>query len=67
MGKSLRVLIFFLIFQQSFSQIERAKALHFVGGGLFGLAGAGIAKEISDGNRWWTFAGSVGGATLVGC
>lgn len=66
MGKSLRVLIFFLIFQQSFSQIERDKALHFVGGGLFGLAGAGIAKEISDGNRWWTFAGSVGGATLVG-
>ena len=30
------------------------------------MAGAGIAKKLSDGNRFWTFAGSIGGATLIG-
>lgn len=48
------------------AQIERDKVLHFVGGGLFGLAGAGIAKKASDGNRVWTFVGSVMGGTLIG-
>ncbi len=48
------------------SQIEDDKALHFLGGNLYGLAGAGIAKQISDGNRWWTFAGAVGGSALIG-
>ena len=33
---------------------------------MFGLAGAGIAKQASNGNRWWTFAGAVGGSALVG-
>lgn len=47
-------------------QIERDKALHFIGGNLYGLAGAGIAKQISKGNRWWTFAGAIGGSTLIG-
>ena len=48
------------------AQIEQDKALHFLGGNLFGLAGAGIAKRASDGNRWWTFAGAIGGSALVG-
>nr|WP_299346067.1 hypothetical protein [Allomuricauda sp.] len=48
------------------AQIERDKVLHFVGGGLFGLAGAGIAKQATDGNRAWTFVGSVVGSTLAG-
>ncbi|PRX55495.1 hypothetical protein [Flagellimonas meridianipacifica] len=47
-------------------QIERDKALHFVGGGLFGLVGAGVAKKASDGNRVWTFVGAVAGSTLIG-
>ncbi|WP_343486770.1 hypothetical protein [Allomuricauda sp. d1] len=55
-----------LVAFNGFSQLERDKALHFLGGNLFGLAGAGIAKNVSDGNRFWTFAGAVGGATLVG-
>lgn len=48
------------------AQIEQDKALHFLGGNLYGLAGAGIAKQISDGNRWWTFAGAIGGSALIG-
>ncbi|MBS9463740.1 hypothetical protein KIM67_15075 [Flagellimonas sp. 389] len=47
-------------------QVERDKALHFLGGNLFGLAGAGIAKNASDGNRVWTFMGAVAGGTLIG-
>jgi uncharacterized protein YfiM (DUF2279 family) len=66
----MRILVFILIMLLSFnfvnSQIESDKALHFAGGALFGLAGAGIAKEISDGDRAWTFVGAVGGALLVG-
>ena len=48
------------------AQVEGDKVLHFVGGNLFGLAGAEIAEQISAGNRWWTFAGAIGGSTLVG-
>lgn len=66
----MRILVFILMMLLSFnfgnSQIESDKALHFAGGALFGLAGAGIAKEISDGDRVWTFVGAVGGALLVG-
>ncbi len=54
------------VLSYSYGQLERDKVLHFAGGSLFGLAGAGIAKEISDGNRYWTFAGAVGGSLLVG-
>ncbi|MEX0273965.1 MAG: hypothetical protein AB3N16_06280 [Flavobacteriaceae bacterium] len=48
------------------AQVERDKALHFLGGNLYGLAGAGIASKLSDGNRTWTFVGSVGGSLLIG-
>jgi len=47
-------------------QVERDKALHFLGGNLYGLAGAGIAKQLSDGDRYWTFAGAVGGSLMIG-
>lgn len=60
------LLIFLVCFHHGFAQIERDKALHFIGGNLYGLAGAGIAKQISKGNRWWTFAGAIGGSTLIG-
>lgn len=66
MKGTLFIFVLFLCFQQSLAQVERDKALHFIGGNLYGLAGAGIAKQISNGNRWWTFAGSIGGATLIG-
>ncbi len=49
-----------------FSQISEDKALHFLGGNLYGLVGAGVADQISKGNRTWTFVGSVGGSLLVG-
>lgn len=64
--KSITTLLLLFITLFGYSQIERDKALHFVGGNLFGLAGAGIAKQISDGSRFWTFAGAVGGATFIG-
>ncbi len=47
-------------------QVQRDKVLHFVGGALFGLAGAGIAKNATDGNRTWTFVGAVAGSVLAG-
>ncbi len=49
-----------------YGQIERDKALHFLGGNLFGLVGAGLASQISDGDRTWTFVGSLGGSLLIG-
>ncbi|WP_190808301.1 hypothetical protein [Flagellimonas sp. S3867] len=62
----LSTLLVFMIGSQLFGQIERDKALHYLGGNLFGLAGAGVAKQISDGNRAWTFVGAVVGSALVG-
>lgn len=62
----LATLLFFMICSNSHGQAEWDKTLHFVGGSLFGLAGAGIAKQASKGNRIWTFAGAVAGSTLIG-
>ncbi len=59
-------LLFFVLASHCHGQVERDKALHFLGGNLFGLAGAGIAKQASHGNRIWTFVGSVAGSALVG-
>lgn len=59
-------LVFLVFASYCHGQVERDKALHFLGGNLFGLAGAGIAKQASDGNRVWTFVGSVAGSTLIG-
>lgn len=57
----------FLVFASNIQgQVERDKALHYLGGNLFGLAGAGIAKRASDGNRVWTFVGAVAGSALIG-
>ncbi|WP_350287065.1 hypothetical protein [uncultured Croceitalea sp.] len=65
--KKIAVIFLFLMFlTQVEAQVDRDKVLHFLGGNLYGLAGAGIAKQISDGNRWWTFAGAVGGSALIG-
>ncbi|WP_222983754.1 hypothetical protein [Flagellimonas meishanensis] len=59
-------LVFFMLVSYAHGQVERDKALHFLGGNLFGLAGAGIAKQASDGNRIWTFIGSVAGSAIIG-
>lgn len=59
-------LVFFVLASYCHGQVERDKALHFLGGNLFGLAGAGIAKHMSEGNRVWTFVGSVAGSAIVG-
>jgi len=59
-------LFFLVLASYCHGQVERDKALHFLGGNLFGLAGAGIAKQASEGDRIWTFVGSVAGSTLIG-
>lgn len=66
MKKIVILLLFFNSTTQLFGQIESDKALHFLGGNLYGLVGAGVASEISDGNRTWTFIGAVGGSLLIG-
>lgn len=66
MKKLIPTLVLFVLASQLYGQIERDKALHFLGGSLFGLAGAGIAKQASDGNRVWTFVGALAGSTLIG-
>lgn len=63
---TLSFLILVLLITKSFAQIEKDKALHFLGGNLYGLVGAGLASQISKGNRTWTFVGSVGGSLLIG-
>lgn len=62
----LYIFLFLMMCSPCHGQVEWDKTLHFVGGNLFGLAGAGIAKQASKGNRIWTFAGAVAGSTLVG-
>ncbi|MFD2099242.1 hypothetical protein [Flagellimonas iocasae] len=59
-------LVLSMLISYSYGQIERDKTLHFLGGSLFGLAGAGIAKQTTKGNRVWTFVGAVTGSALAG-
>ncbi len=59
-------LLFFVLASSSYGQLEHDKTLHFIGGSLFGLAGAGIAKQASKGNRVWTFVGAVAGSAIAG-
>ena len=66
MGKTTIVLILFFLVTNAYGQLEQDKALHFLGGNLYGMVGAGVASQISKGNRAWTFAGSVGGSLLIG-
>ncbi|WP_208611134.1 hypothetical protein [Maribacter ulvicola] len=66
MKKLIVIIIFVLSLQSVVGQIEQDKVLHFLGGNLYGLVGAGVANEISEGNRTWTFIGAVGGSLLIG-
>ncbi|MGO4921186.1 hypothetical protein [Maribacter spongiicola] len=66
MKNILIIIIYTFTLQSTFGQIEQDKVLHFLGGNLYGLVGAGVANEISDGDRTWTFVGAVGGSLLIG-
>ncbi len=66
MKKVFVLLILFCFIWKTNAQVESDKALHFLGGNLYGLVGAGVASQISKGNRTWTFVGSVGGSILIG-
>ncbi|MCR9228050.1 MAG: hypothetical protein NXH90_11575 [Flavobacteriaceae bacterium] len=59
-------LLLFVLVSQCHGQVGRDKVLHFLGGSLFGLAGAGVAKHATNGNRVWTFVGAVTGSALAG-
>jgi len=53
-----KIFAFFFILgllHSTYSQVEQDKVLHFLGGNLYGLVGAGVASQISDGDRTWTF------------
>ncbi|MBQ4915233.1 hypothetical protein J8L85_12335 [Maribacter sp. MMG018] len=54
------------IVTKGYSQLEEDKVLHFLGGNLYGLVGAGVASQISKGDRTWTFVGAIGGSLLIG-
>ena len=60
------ILFLFVLATNCYGQIGGDKVLHFVGGSLFGLAGAGGAKHATNGNRVWTFVGAVTGSALAG-
>nr|WP_321413869.1 hypothetical protein [uncultured Allomuricauda sp.] len=66
MRKLIPTLLFFMLVYNCHGQIGQDKVLHFGGGSLFGLAGAGIAKHATKGNRVWTFVGAVTGSALAG-
>ncbi len=66
MQKVILYIFLLSVFGKSFAQIQEDKVLHFVGGNLYGLVGAGVASELSKGDRAWTFVGAVGGSLLVG-
>ncbi|SEL96570.1 hypothetical protein SAMN04488008_107127 [Maribacter orientalis] len=65
--KKIFAFLFILIsLHSTYSQVEQDKVLHFLGGNLYGLVGAGVASQISDGDRTWTFIGAIGGSLLIG-
>ncbi|GLU45518.1 hypothetical protein [Allomuricauda sp. NBRC 101325] len=66
MRTRIATLLFFVLATSTYAQLEHDKTLHFIGGSLFGLAGAGIAKQASKGNRVWTFVGAVASSAIVG-
>lgn len=66
MKKILVTSLLIILAHNSYGQIEQDKVLHYLGGNLYGLVGAGVANEISDGDRTWTFVGAVGGSLLIG-
>ena len=57
----------FLLFHTlSNAQLVKDDYLHFGAGVLSGTAGAYVASELSDGDRWWTFTGAVASSIIAG-
>ncbi len=63
-----KILILFTLLTQLtlHAQIREDHVLHFGAGMVSGAAGALIASEISNQNRFWTFSGAVAGSLLAG-
>lgn len=59
------VLVFFAGTRLS-AQVEQDKVLHFGIGALSGAAGAYVASELTDRNRFWTVTGSIATSLLAG-
>jgi hypothetical protein len=64
----LKIILFLLLFTQMTlcAQIRRDHVQHFGAGLLAGGAGALVASELSDGNRFWIFSGAVAGSLIAG-
>ncbi len=48
------------------AQVEQDKVLHFGIGALTGAAGAFVASELTDHNRFWTVTGAIATSLLAG-
>lgn len=68
MYRSVYILLLLVLFvpRALIAQIEKDKALHFGAGMVAGAAGALVASELSNGNRFWTFTGAVSAGLLAG-
>jgi hypothetical protein len=64
--KTFLVLVMFISFFKMNAQNQKEDVLHFSAGILSGAAGAFVASELSDGNRFWTFTGALAGSLLAG-
>lgn len=62
--KNLLVLLFLTVY--SLSHAQNDKLLHYGAGVVAGGAGAFLAHEISNGDKWWTIAGAVGTSLIAG-
>ncbi len=60
------VMVFYLGGNVLQAQIQEDKILHFSAGAISGAAGALVASELTDQNRFWTVTGSVAASLLVG-
>ena len=67
----MRIMVLFFLFlalsaSKLQAQIEEDKIAHFGLGIFTGAAGAFVASEITDRNRFWTVTGSIAGSLMAG-
>ena len=64
---SFLVLVMFVLISLPLrAQVEQDKVLHFGIGALTGAAGAFVASELSNQNRFWTVTGAIATSLLAG-
>ena len=63
--KKLILLLLLLYVGKSYSQ-DHEILLHYGAGVVAGGAGAFLAHEISNGDKWWTIAGAIGTSLIAG-